>query len=148
VDMWSKIGVTVTLKPVEDAVMSNLTYGHTYTDSLLTGRSYMTGGVSMAMGVKGHEENTSDWDNSSYTESYNKAFSERDPVKSLAIKKDMTLKHLDSASMVFTPVHANYCYTWPWVKNYYGEISTGFLNYNPMLRTIWIDQDQKKKMWF
>jgi len=146
VDEWGKIGVKVTLKSVEAAVLTNLTYGHTYTDALLTGRAYMTAGVSMAMGVKGHEENTSAWDNAQYTADYNKAFAERDAAKSLAIKKDMVMRLLDAATMVPTPVHALNAYAWPWVKNYYGEISAGFMNFNPMLEELWIDQGLKTKM--
>ncbi len=140
VDMWGKIGVKVTLKPVEAAVLTNLTYGHTYTDGLLTSRAYMTAGVSMAMGVKGHEENSSAWDNAQYTSDYDKAFAERDPSKSLALKKEMVLRLLDAATMMATPVHSLNAYAWPWVKNYYGEISAGFMNFNPMLKFMWIDQ--------
>jgi peptide/nickel transport system substrate-binding protein len=146
VDMWGKIGVTVTLKPVEAAVMSNLTYGHTYTDSILAGRAYMTAGVSMAMGVKGHEENTAAWVNEDYTKMYDQAFAERDAAKSLALKKDMVIRLLDAAPMVPTPVHSTDAYAWPWVKNYYGEISAGFTLYNPMLKLLWIDQGMKSQM--
>jgi peptide/nickel transport system substrate-binding protein len=148
VDMWAKIGVTVTLHPVEDTVLTNLTYGHTYTDSMLVGRGYATAGVNMAMGVKGHEENTSAWVNDDYTKQYDQAFAERDPVKSLALKKTMALKMLDAATMVPTPVHATYAYAWPWIKNYYGEISAGFMQFNPMLKLLWIDQALKTKMGF
>jgi peptide/nickel transport system substrate-binding protein len=146
VDMWSKIGIKVKLNPVEAPVLTNLVYGHTYTDALLCGRAYMTGGVSMAMGVKGHEENTGDWENAAYTEAYNKAFSERDPVKSLAIKKEMAIQLLNAAPMIPTPVFSLDCYTWPWIKNYAGEISGGFTHFNPMSKIMWIDEALKSKM--
>jgi peptide/nickel transport system substrate-binding protein len=148
VDMWSKVGVTVTLKPVESAVYTKRVYDHTYTDSILCGRAFMAAGVSMAMGVKGHEENTGAWVNDEYTKAYEQAFAERDATKSLAIKKDIVIKFLDSASMIPTPVYTTDCYAWSWVKNYYGEISAGFMGHNPMLKLMWIDQAQKKKLGF
>jgi peptide/nickel transport system substrate-binding protein len=148
VDMWSKIGVTVTLKSVTTPVETNLTYGHGYTDSMLVGRGYATPGVNMAFGVKGHEENTSAWVNDDYTNMYNQAFSERDPKKSLALKKQMVLKFLDAAPMIPTPVNSLDVYAWSWVKNYYGETSAGFMNHNPILKLLWIDQNLKKQMGF
>jgi len=148
VDMWGKIGVTVTLKPVEPAVMTNLTYGHAYTDSMLVGRGYGTAGVEMAFGVKGHEENTSAWVNDDYTNMYNQAFAERDAKKALALKKQMAVKLLEAATMIPTAVHSQDAYAWPWVKNYYGEISAGFMDHNPMLERLWIDPNVKKQMGF
>ncbi len=148
VDMWGKIGVTVTLKPVEPAVMTNLTYGHAYTDSMLVGRGYGTAGVEMALGVKGHEENTSAWVNDDYTNMYNQAFAERDAKKALALKKQMAVKLLEAATMIPTAVHSQDAYAWPWVKNYYGEISAGFMDHNPMLERLWIDPNVKKQMGF
>ncbi len=148
VDMWSKIGVTVTLKPVEAAVLTNLTYGHAYTDSMLVGRGYGTPGVEMAMGKKGHEENTSAWVNDEYSQMYDQAFAERDPKKALALKKQMVLKLLDAATMIPTPIHSQDAYAWSWVKNYYGETSAGFMNMNPIVKLLWIDQNQKKQLGF
>jgi peptide/nickel transport system substrate-binding protein len=148
VDMWSKIGVTVTLKAVEPAVQTNLTYGHGYTDSILVGRGYDTPGVNMAMGKQGHEENTAAWVNDEYSKMYDQAFAERDPKKSLAIKKQMVLKFLDAAPFVPTAINTKDVYAWSWVKNYYGETSAGFMNHNPMLKLLWIDQNEKKQLGF
>jgi peptide/nickel transport system substrate-binding protein len=37
------------------------------------------------------------------------------------------------------------CY-WPWLKNYYGEVNVGRENFNPMAKTLWIDQDLKEDL--
>jgi len=37
------------------------------------------------------------------------------------------------------------CY-WPWLKNYYGEIESGYFNEIPMIKEIWIDQSLKKSL--
>ena len=100
------------------------------------------------MGKKGHEENTSAWENDDYSTMYDQAFAERDPKKALALKKQMVLKLLDAATMVPTPIHSNDVYAWDWVKNYYGETSAGFMNMNPMLERLWIDPAQKKQAGF
>jgi peptide/nickel transport system substrate-binding protein len=148
VDMWSKVGVKVTLKPVESAVYTKRVYDHTYTDSILCGRAFMAAGVSMAMGVKDHEENTGAWVNDEYTKMYEQAYAERDAAKSIAIQKQMVIKFFDGASMIPTPVYTTDCWAWSWIRNYYGEISAGFMGHNPMLKLMWIDQAAKKKLGF
>ncbi|MBA7695662.1 hypothetical protein ES703_104294 [subsurface metagenome] len=37
---------------------------------------------------------------------------------------------------------------WPWLKNYYGEVETGFFNFTPMTSRLWIDQDMKADLGF
>ena len=36
---------------------------------------------------------------------------------------------------------------WPWLKNYYGEVTVGdYVKFAPMMATAWIDQDLKTEM--
>ena len=35
---------------------------------------------------------------------------------------------------------------WPWVKNYYGEVETGFFTTLPFITHVWIDQDLKAQL--
>ena len=42
------------------------------------------------------------------------------------------------------PVADNYW--WPWMKNYYQEIETGYQDKIPMIDRIWIDQSMKTSM--
>ncbi len=48
------------------------------------------------------------------------------------------------------PIANGYVMTgyWPWLKNYNGEIETGFLNQTPIWARLWIDQGMKKSMGF
>jgi peptide/nickel transport system substrate-binding protein len=40
----------------------------------------------------------------------------------------------------------NYTVWWPWLKNYHGEVSVGYLNGFSWATWAWLDQDMKKSM--
>ena len=78
---------------------------------------------------------------------YDKAQATPDVASQVAQQKAMGVYSIDNAfSIGFTnPIMLN-CY-WPWVKNYYGEISAG--NYGDITafaKEIWIDQNLKTSL--
>ena len=147
VAQWAKLGVNVKLHSVERSVMPNFRYGHHYTDSLLTEQGGLFAApISLEMGLAGNEGDTGEWNDPWFNNAFQQILSERDASKALALEKQMVLKFLDGASMIPTPLHAKEDYVWPWVKNYHGEISAGYFNFNPMLKQLWIDQALKKKL--
>jgi peptide/nickel transport system substrate-binding protein len=70
-----------------------------------------------------------------------------DVASQVAQQKAMAVYTIDQGwSIGFANPYMLNCY-WPWVKNYYGEISAG--NYSdvmPMIREMWIDQALKTKL--
>ncbi|MCI3952431.1 MAG: transporter substrate-binding protein, partial [Burkholderiales bacterium] len=49
---------------------------------------------------------------------------------------------------LFLPRPRSFTVWWPWVKNYYGEISVSARRDAPVWARAWIDQDLKKSMGF
>jgi len=52
---------------------------------------------------------------------------------------------LEGAWVIPTPRYPTYTLWWPWLKNYSGEISMGWLAFT-WPRWVWVDQDLKKSM--
>lgn len=73
---------------------------------------------------------------------------ERDPDKVkkgvAALTNEMTAR----APFLFLPRPRSFTVWWPWVKNYYGEISVSARRDAPVWARAWIDQDLKKSMGF
>jgi len=60
--------------------------------------------------------------------------------------KDVTNDILENAWGIFMPQPQVYHIWWPWVKNFHGEVQTGYARFNRNVRYLWIDQDLKKTM--
>jgi len=62
------------------------------------------------------------------------------------IAKQLCIDLIDDCPYIAIGAPKQICYAWPWVKNYYGEVETGFINYEPMWERLWIDQAMKAEM--
>jgi peptide/nickel transport system permease protein len=60
--------------------------------------------------------------------------------------EELQVYWLDQVPYIVLPVGYSYCYAWPWVKNYYGEIQVGCYMNAPIYARIWIDRELKKEM--
>ena len=60
--------------------------------------------------------------------------------------KDVMPHVLDEAPYMFVPAPYIYHVWWPWVKNFRGEVSTGYARSWRHLRYIWIDTNLKESM--
>ena len=69
-----------------------------------------------------------------------------DPVKRVSDEKTLALAMLDDVGWLPMANQAADNYWWPWMKNYYKEIETGYENKLPMINRIWIDQSMKASM--
>ena len=146
---WAKIGVTVNLKAQESSVYLREQYDHSYTDAFLggcTGYPSDTPALSWSGGVYGHEHDTCAWKNDTYTNMYNTMCATRDISQRIAMEKEMVLLLLEGAPCVAGSSSYTYQYAWPWVKNYYGEVTGGYCHIMPMVKELWIDQDLKAEM--
>jgi peptide/nickel transport system substrate-binding protein len=142
---WAKVNVTLTIDQLEDTAYQAAYAGVTYKDSLML--TYSTDDAwavlqSMRTGSEGASVN-----DPVYNDMYDKAQATQDDASRVAQKKAMGVYELDNAlSIGFTNPYNLNCY-WPWVKNYYNEISAG--NYSdimPMVSQMWIDQSMKKTL--
>jgi len=60
--------------------------------------------------------------------------------------KDLMKYVLDQAYAVSRPIYPQATFWWPWLKNYSGEIQIGYFDTNYWVSYIWIDQALKKSM--
>jgi peptide/nickel transport system substrate-binding protein len=63
-----------------------------------------------------------------------------------AAMKQLAVYCIDQAPFIWLPGIYKYMAWWPWVKNYYGEVTAGAQRSGPVITRIWIDQELKKKM--
>jgi peptide/nickel transport system substrate-binding protein len=68
-------------------------------------------------------------------------------TNAMAITKELTAFLLDNAYAIQAPHYPNYCMWWPWLKNYSGEVSVGYMRGEVNWVTyIWVDQALKNTM--
>jgi peptide/nickel transport system substrate-binding protein len=145
---WAKFGVKTSLKTLEVTLHDNMRGTHDYKDGFLweTGASIIPGHASVGLFFEGRRYNMADYNNPTYNEMYLAAEAEMDQDKQNDMVRELSIMLLDDAP--YLPLGSPYqiSMTWPWVQNYYGEVETGFINYEPMINRIWIDQVMKKDM--
>jgi len=144
VNQWAKVGVKATINAIDPtAVETNLdklTYDVTYYG--FTVSNFINMGTRVLSSELG----------STYTaaEPFDNLFStmnqEPDPVKRVADEKTLSLAMLDDCGWIPMADQVADNYWWPWMKNYSGEIETGYENKMPMIDRVWIDQSLKTSM--
>jgi peptide/nickel transport system substrate-binding protein len=150
-DMWAKVGVTLTINPVDSVQLTNLVNGQAYND--------FTGGVGLAPtpiyysgnGINGVPSALT---NMSFVDDAKvkawlpeiRTLAGTDPDKAMALAKEMAIYALEQAWAIQVPVYRTSTFWWPWLKNYSGEISVGYFNNAGWSQFVWLDLDLKKSM--
>ncbi len=141
--MWAKIGVDVTLQPVDLAVHGGMEAKGGFGDLLLSGdQSVELAGWNLYRS----RPYLFPYYDETLKKRIDEAFGSRDPHKANAIFKEMGIYVLNS--VLYLPLGSPYnlvCW-WPWVKNYYGEINANEWNVAPMAASMWIDKTLKAEM--
>ena len=145
VSQWAKVGVTLKIDQLDDTAYQAAYSKMTYKDSIML--VYSTDDAwavlySDRTGNEGVAVNDPVFNNM-----FDAAQATSDVTSQVAQQKAMGIYTIDQAwSIGFANPYMLNCY-WPWVKNYYNEISAG--NYSdvmPMIRQMWIDQTLKAKL--
>ena len=71
---------------------------------------------------------------------------EPDPTQRVTDEKALAVGMLEDAGWLPMADQTADNYWWPWMKNYYQEIETGYEDKMPMIERIWIDQSMKTSM--
>jgi ABC-type transport system substrate-binding protein len=147
VGMWEEIGVEVELIPMESAALSQISYTHEYKDCILAGRTTANPiRTFQAIGLPGQIWNRAVYESDRYVELWEEAAQSTDVPKRNALLRELGLFFLEEVAYVPVPHAYALTYTWPWVKNYYGEQDCGYANIAPLMATMWIDEDLKAEM--
>ena len=144
---WEAIGIEAEIKIVDYSSWASIRQGQKHKQAIYGQAALSTPGITwMQMGVCGGINNHSQYCDKSFDEKYFKAIQTMDTAERHKIYKEMNLQYLEAASHIPVPASYYNIFTWPWVKNYYGETGTGWVDYHHMYARLWIDKDMKKKM--
>ena len=144
-DMWSKVGIDLTLDLKTSTIRNNLRSARQY--ELVT---YTTGPIAMfvaAGSLWGTRTNFS-YINDPYVGEMVAKFQRAaldDLHQAMKIQKELRPYLLDQAYSIPNVIGYFYWFWWPWLKNYSGELTLGYDTQN-WPQWIWYDQTLKKSM--
>jgi peptide/nickel transport system substrate-binding protein len=149
-DMWAKVGVELTLIPLENAAHNSRWNARNY-DDMLYGLMASAGTYRRGTNFAGAGGG---WNLSFITDP--KATEARDKMLALfnagddagcdAVMREFTVYLLEQAWVIPTPVQKYVTFWQPWIMGYHGESSPGIINEGQQNMYIWIDQDLKAQM--
>ena len=148
VGQWAKIGVTATinaLDPTAKEAVDNVRKFDAITEWYSTNNPIVPMSHVQASTAT---QNTRDVYTSAdgFEAMYQTILKNPDPVSRTAQEKELGIAMNDDAGWIpfANPNNLN-CY-WPWMKNYFGEVDTGYHNAMPMIERLWIDQALKTSL--
>ena len=149
VDMWAKVGVTVTLNVVETAALHSAVGAYDYGDAYLSG----WGGTPDILSHVGRltDEGSANrvlLQDPYIDEKYVEAASTIDYAERVALAIPLNLYALEQAPMIGFCSPIGFHVWWPWLRNYWGELDAGHLNPIPMIARLWVDEDMKDDLGF
>jgi peptide/nickel transport system substrate-binding protein len=144
--MWAKIGVDVTIQPLEFGAYMGQCMSRQY-DEMLYGFFVQPGPYAQLMNYRGQSTFNRSWVNDpKIEETYNEIlkYDLIDQAKVDQLHHDIMPYVLSQAWYIPRPTPYVYNFWQPWLKNYHGEMDLGYdANW---CKYIWIDQNLKKQM--
>jgi peptide/nickel transport system substrate-binding protein len=144
--MWAKVGVDVTIQPMEFGAYMGMTMSRQY-EEMLYGFFVQPGPYAQLFDFRGNSTFNRSWINDPKVEAtYNEIlkYDLTDQAKVDKLHHDIMPYVLSQAWYIPRPTPNVYYFWQPWLKNYNGEVDLG---YNPSWgKYVWIDQNLKKQM--
>jgi peptide/nickel transport system substrate-binding protein len=149
-DMWSKVGIELTITPLELGVYNNRWVARNY-DELFYGGMASPGTFRSMVSTQGAGGGY----NLSYIADKRLAdgkiqmmdlFSKGDDAGVAKLHRQLCGYIYEDAWAVSTPAQTSTSFWWPWMKNYHGETALGILNTWGWTKFVWIDSDMKKTL--
>ncbi len=143
--MWEKIGVEIDIRVMEKAAFSAASIALDY-DISVGRHTVVNPFTTLNTGLSPVYRASATQDDPYYDKIYWEASAIMDPVERSVKTKEVVLYYLDNVFRIGWANGCNLACYWPWVKNYYGELDTGYYNMMPMISRLWIDQELKAEM--
>ncbi len=146
-DEWAKIGVKVNVVPHDYTTYRGFRDTFTYKDAIICGTQ-----IGNAVGSVTNLLGTDAWLNYAKYSSprvdalAEKISAEMDPVKQDALIKEAAVIATEEVSSIGAYLIPEGDFWWPWVKNFYGEVSIEDGTFGGLIPYLWIDQTLKKSM--
>jgi peptide/nickel transport system substrate-binding protein len=146
---WGEIGVKVNPVGTDYVTYRNYRDTLTYEDAIIVGTQIgnPVGSISNLFQT-GAFVNYAGYSSPVIDDYVAKINNELDPLKQDALIKEAAVIALGDASQIGTYLIPQAIYYWPWIKNYYGEVSIEDGTLGGLIPYMWIDQDLKKSMGF
>jgi peptide/nickel transport system substrate-binding protein len=144
---WGEIGVKVNPVGTDYVTYRNYRDTLTYEDAIIVGTQIgnPVGSISNLFQT-GAFVNYAGYSNPVIDDYVSKINNELDPLKQDALIKAAAVVALGDASQIGTYLIPQAIYYWPWIKNYYGEVSIEDGTLGGLIPYMWIDQDLKESM--
>jgi peptide/nickel transport system substrate-binding protein len=152
-DMWSKVGIDLTLDPrdygVWTAIGNARSYSEMYVRRELGVASYSDQGNYRGGALPNISFVNDPVGSEPILEGY---FQQMQPyvftdwAKVDQIHKGYMPYLLEQAYVIPMPTPYLYTFWWPWVKNYHGEYQLDYTNNYNWIQYVWVDQDLKEQM--
>ncbi|MBN1685684.1 MAG: ABC transporter substrate-binding protein [Spirochaetales bacterium] len=151
-DQWAKIGVKVNISTVDATTLSKMQYSANYPGIAFSGTE-MCDPLNTLLS-QCHTKSIGTWSNrNSYSnpkvdELLDKAAASLDPVEVANLCKQAG--EIIDREVECIPLYGEVWrhYWWPWLQNYYGELTIGDEGPGQLMAYTWVDQDLKKSMGF
>lgn len=143
---WGEIGVELIVEVLDSAANSASVMQRLYEDAYLSTALSTNNPLASLNFLANSEYERCNFDDAYALAQYKLADSETDPAKSTQIMKALGVYLLDQVPGIPLGNEYGMLAWWPWIKNYQGELESGFLNYGYVLSTMWLDQSLKTEL--
>lgn len=148
-DMWSKVGVDVSLNPMESGAFSKIAATRSY-EGMIAGVGMGGGGIMLrGSRLTGNGQTNMSYVNDSTVNGYvakMELAALTDWNQAIQLNQDLMKYAFPQAWGIPFPTAPSYTIWWPWLKNFYGDSSIGYFGYGKFAQFAWIDQAMKKSM--
>lgn len=148
-DIWAKAGIEANIRIHDPVAHNEFRYNRNYHGVILSGNEIANPINSLYRFA--HSEgyiNFSGYNNPEYDALMAKLSTELDPEKQLPLMKEAQLMLLrDVVHIGYYPTISGH-FWWPWLKNYYGEVTITDGSIHSVAPYIWVDENLKKEMGF
>ncbi|MFC1861979.1 ABC transporter substrate-binding protein, partial [Chloroflexota bacterium] len=145
---WEDIGVDLKLDPRDFATYTSIVVPHNH--KMMSFRQQGMGAPKVLNALQpGYQTNDSLVDDPFINEKKGEIFkfeNMNDFALQMKLLKEMQLHALEQVYWVQLPASFVFSMWQPWVKDYHGEVSVGYINYFTFAQYLWIDQDLKEEM--
>jgi peptide/nickel transport system substrate-binding protein len=145
-DMWEKIGVELTIEPLEFGAYMGMSLSRQY-DDMMYSFYVQPGPYAQLFAFRGSSTFNRSWVNDAHVEEVYQEMVNYDLIDQAKVDelhRGIMPYVLEQAWYIPRPVPYTYTFWQPWVKNYNGEYALGYNASWP--KYIWIDQVLKEEM--
>jgi len=148
-DMWSKVGINLSLNVMEPGAVNSVARGKTHKALIVAGGQGPTSIFYTSPSLQGDSlSNSSCIDDPVINEGLAEVrlAALTDINQAMQIHRELNKYILEQAYVISTPSSPMYNFWWPWLKNYSGEDAIGYRDQQLWTTWVWLDQDLKESM--